>query len=643
MLLEFFQLKKHLIALQQGALDINTYYTRFKVLWEELKNFRPLPVCHWWRFISVVRISTARECDSVLMGLNDSYAQTRGQILIMESLPPLSKVLLWLMLILGIQLQRENVSDLNVAIVDCKVIPLIVTTNCMDTHLGPYAGAYDWDGVLPSSHANTFHSPFLSFTNLNPSTSTESHVSSTSWPTRVTRPPTYLQDYHFYSTTLASTSALYPLFGVLGYDKLSLSHHALIHAISSHIEPTSYTQAAMIPEWQQALKAELHALEENGTWSLTALPPGKRAMGCQWVYKLKFRANGSLEQHKAHLVAKGYTQQGVDYIDTFSPIAKLVTIKLLLVLVAIHGWFLVQLDVNNAFLHSDLTEEVYMSLPKGYPHEGETLPSNNVCRLHKSIIYGLEQASRQWFAKFSGVLLDKGFTQSASYHSLFTKRNGESFLALLVYVDDIVIASNDYRTIEKLKTFLDSQFKLKDLGQLKYFLGLEVARSRKALDQLICKEFIEFYNIQGYSRARSLLFSTSSAHFKAFADLDWGAYKDTRRSVSEYRAMANVTCELIWLIALLRDFGIQIKEPTTLFCDNEVVLHIAANLVFHEKTKHIEIDCHLVREKIQAVCLKTMHMSSQHQIGNLFTKALFLVQFKYLIGKMGIHNLHSPS
>ena len=337
------------------------------------------------------------------------------------------------------------------------------------------------DGVLPSSHANTFHSPFLSFTNLNPSTSTESHVSSTSWPTRVTRPPTYLQDYHFYSTTLASTSALYPLFGVLGYDKLSLSHHALIHAISSHIEPTSYTQAAMIPEWQQALKAELHALEENGTWSLTALPPGKRAMGCQWVYKLKFRANGSLEQHKAHLVAKGYTQQGVDYIDTFSPIAKLVTIKLLLVLVAIHGWFLVQLDVNNAFLHSDLTEEVYMSLPKGYPHEGETLPSNNVCRLHKSIIYGLEQASRQWFAKFSGVLLDKGFTQSASYHSLFTKRNGESFLALLVYVDDIVIASNDYRTIEKLKTFLDSQFKLKDLGQLKYFLGLEVARSRKGI------------------------------------------------------------------------------------------------------------------------------------------------------------------
>ena len=143
----------------------------------------------------------------------------------------------------------------------------------------------------------------------------------------------------------------------------------------------------------------------------------------------------------------------MDYIDTFSLVAKLVTVKLVLALVVTHGWFLVQFDVNNAFLHDDLTKEVYMSLPQGYPHEGETLPSNNVCRLHKSI-YGLKQASRQWFVKFSGVLLDKGFTQPTSDHSLFTKHCGKSFLASLVYVDDIVIVGNDYITIEKLKPSL---------------------------------------------------------------------------------------------------------------------------------------------------------------------------------------------
>ena len=144
------------------------------------------------------------------------------------------------------------------------------------------------DSVLPSSHANTFRSHFPSFTDSNLTTSTKSPVSSISRPTSVTRSPTYLQDYHYYSTTLASTSTLYPFFGVLDYDKLSPSHRAHVHAISSHVEPTSYTQATMISEWKQAMRVELHALEENGTWSLTTLPPGKRDVGCKWVYKLKF-------------------------------------------------------------------------------------------------------------------------------------------------------------------------------------------------------------------------------------------------------------------------------------------------------------------------------------------------------------------
>ena len=155
---------------------------------------------------------------------------------------------------------------------------------------------------------------------------------------------------------------------------------------------------------------DLKALESNGTWTLTTLLAGKCPVGCKWVYHIKYRSDGSLKRYKAHLVAQGYTQQeGIDYLDTFSLVAKLVTFKVLLSLSIVYGQSLTQLDVNNVFLHGDLQEEVYMELPLGYSHEREiSLPENIVCRLHKSI-YGLKQASCQWFSKFSTAFLEISF------------------------------------------------------------------------------------------------------------------------------------------------------------------------------------------------------------------------------------------
>ena len=162
-----------------------------------------------------------------------------------------------------------------------------------------------------------------------------------------------------------------------------------------------------------------------------------------------------------------YSTRRCRLCSTFSPMAKLVTIKLLLALSAIHDWHLIQLDVNNVFFHGDLTEDVYMCLPQGYHREGKTSP-NTVCKLHKSI-YGLNQALRQWFAKFSSVLLRKGFTQSSSDHSFFIKYNANSFVAVLLYVDHdlptmilmvvqilnvFLIVNSSLRTSDNSNTFL---------------------------------------------------------------------------------------------------------------------------------------------------------------------------------------------
>ena len=145
---------------------------------------------------------------------------------------------------------------------------------------------------------------------------------------------------------------------------------------------------------------------------------------------------------------------------------------------AVQGWYLCQLDVNNAFafLHGDLKEEVYMDLPPGFHSKGGL-----VCKLTKSL-YRLKQALRQWFAKFSTTLLLLGSTQSKANYSLFTKKNSTSFIALLVYVDDILIASDNKQAVDELKVMLDQQFKLKDLGDLKFFLGLEVARTTDGIN-----------------------------------------------------------------------------------------------------------------------------------------------------------------
>ena len=292
---------------------------------------------------------------------------------------------------------------------------------------------------------------------------------------RISRPPGYLQDYQCYST---QHSTAHPILEVLSYSNLSEPFHAYINALTKYPTPTSYHQASKVEEFCNDMAEEIGAFERTNTWSVCSLPPGKTDVGCKWIYTVKLNADGSLERYKARLVAKGYTQKnGLDYVETFSPVARMATVRMLLSVAAPRKWFLDQLDVSNAFLNGDLQEEIYMTLPPGYiPKEGDQFPPNAVCRLHKSI-YGLKQASRQWFLKLSQTLSSLGFQGGTGDDTLFLRRSGDVYMVVLVYVDDITIASNSSQATASLTASLQASFKLRELGPLKYFLGLGVART----------------------------------------------------------------------------------------------------------------------------------------------------------------------
>ncbi|XP_057976045.1 uncharacterized mitochondrial protein AtMg00810-like [Malania oleifera] len=352
--------------------------------------------------------------------------------------------------------------------------------------------------------------------------------------------------------------------------------------------------------------------------------------------------------------------------------------------------------------------------------------------------------------KIHMVLFSVGFSQSKVDYSLFTKKEGGSFVALLLYVDDILLASSDLAVLENVKKSIVAEFKLKDLGSTKFFLGMKIAWSKKVISlsqRKYCLELISdagllaakpvsfpmdphtklskdagelVDDVSAYRRLiRRLLYlthtrpditfdvhhlsqfldiprmphlqaamrilrylksapgqglffpSSSKVHLKAFSDSDWANCLDTCRSISgfcifigdsllswkskkqhtisrssvkaEYRSMAVTVCEIIWLKSLLADLHQHHPQSVLLFCDNQAALHIAANPVYHERTKHIEVDCHLVHDKLQEGLITTLHVSSTHQLANLMTKPLGSKVFEVLLSTMNVHNIYTSS
>ncbi|KAM6589696.1 hypothetical protein CsatA_012301 [Cannabis sativa] len=428
----------------------------------------------------------------------------------------------------------------------------------------------------------------------------------------------------------------------------------------------------------------------------------------------------------------------------------MITFKLLLAISTIEQWHILQIDINKAFLHGDLNEEVYMTLPPALTtSQSVNTGAPLVCKLQKSI-YGLKQSSTQWYKKLTNALLQDGFKQSQADYTLFTRGTNDNFVSLLVYVDDIVLMGPYIHTLQQVQQSLHQQFKLKALGELRYFLGFEFAKSKEGLFLSQRKYTLQLLDDTGFSGCKpaktpmnprtklddqqgepltnpsayrqligkliyltlsrpdityavnnlsqfmsaprtqhmqainhlicylkgspgqGILYSnTSSLNLRGFSDSDWASCPITRRSTmgfciflgdcliswktkkqptiskssaeAEYRPLATTTSEISWLQYLLSDFQIQQTGPAFIYCDNQSAIHIANNPTFHERTKHIELDCHFIRDKINSSTVRLIPVSSTLQLADAFTKPLPATTLTSHIRKMSVYDIYSPS
>ncbi|GJU91566.1 ribonuclease H-like domain-containing protein [Tanacetum coccineum] len=388
---------------------------------------------------------------------------------------------------------------------------------------------------------------------------------------------------------VVNSNVKYDIEKFVSYTRVNKSNLCFASTLNKSVEPTCYSDALKDTNWVDDMYNEI---------------------------EIKYKASGEIERYKAGLVAKGFSQrEGFDYDETFSPVVKMVIVR----------WY------DNA-------------------------DKSKVCKLTKSL-YGLKQAPKQWNAKLTTSLAEHGFKQSKFDYSLYIKQKGGVFIALLVYVDDIVITGNDEFEIKEFKHFLSTKFLIKDLGY-----GLLVA---KPVDiplpenSVLCFEESENANQHMHSPLQShfkaalwvlrylkgfpgcgIQFNKSSdLKLRAFANADWAKCPKTIKSVTaeaEYRSMSSASCEIIWLGNLLHNLGLKGLYPVDLNCRNSSAIQIPANPVFHERTKHFELDVHFVRENIMVGIIKTVKVHTNMQVANIFTKCLGVVQHNLFCRKLGL-------
>ncbi|KAL0360689.1 UNVERIFIED_CONTAM: Retrovirus-related Pol polyprotein from transposon TNT 1-94 [Sesamum radiatum] len=246
-------------------------------------------------------------------------------------------------------------------------------------------------------------------------------------------------------------------------------------------EPRTINEALSSPEapfWKEAINSEIESIMQNHTWELMDLPPGSTPLGCKWILKRKYKADGSIDKYKARLVAKGFKQkEGLDFFDTYSPVTRITSIRVLIAIAALYDLEIHQMDVKTAFLNGELDEEIYMEQPEGFVVPGQ---EKKVCRLVKSL-YGLKQAPKQWHEKFDRTMLSNGFKINECDKCVYVKSSHNSFIIVCLYVDDMLIMGSNRDVILTTKRMLTKHFDMKDMGLADVILGIKISKTSDGL------------------------------------------------------------------------------------------------------------------------------------------------------------------
>ncbi|GJV43656.1 retrotransposon protein, putative, ty1-copia subclass [Tanacetum coccineum] len=250
------------------------------------------------------------------------------------------------------------------------------------------------------------------------------------------------------------------------------------HELEDHVEPPNYRYALSdleFEKWLEAMNAEMQSMKDNQVWNLVDLPPNCKTVRSKWLFKKKTDMYGNIHTYKAGLVAKGFTQSyRVDYEETFSPVADIKAIRILIAIAAYYDYKIWQMDVKIAFLNGRLNEDVYMVQPEGFVNPKYP---GRVCKLQRSI-YGLKQASRSWNKRFGEEIKRYGFTQNPDEPCVYKKASGSIIVFLILYVDDILLIGNNIPMLQDVKSWLGKCFTMKNLGEAACILRIKIYRDR---------------------------------------------------------------------------------------------------------------------------------------------------------------------